>query len=183
MIAPRQNRVINSYGVGADQFCSRVMTTNEYGCPYATVDTELESYRFLIGSTPITDHSIQCSYGGAQQLAEFQKFFRAMGADINLPNMWMDKTGLDGSNCWFDGFKYYYGLICQNFNLEMVESDDVFTGQFANSFSDITLETRWVNTSTQALASLTGSEKLDLTIFLQFNALLTVTPTALLIES
>jgi hypothetical protein len=180
MVVPRQNRCISAMGLGADQYCSRISVNSATnGCAYVATDSELESYRFLIGSSPVTDHSIVCTKGGAAQFAEMQKFFRSLGSDINLP---LGPSSAVGKK-WVDLFKIHYGLICQNFNLENIESDDVFTGQFANSFSDITLETRWTKVLDGSMATLDDAEKLELMIYMQYNALLTVTPTALLIES
>ena len=128
MVVPRQQKVMNSYGLGMDQFVSALYTTadntniDDYGAAYATTKTELESYRFLIGSTPITDHSVYCLAGGAEQAMEMVKFFRTLGHDLSIGKVGQDTTySTAGSKIWnSDAFKAEYGLICQNFNLEMV---------------------------------------------------------------
>lgn len=138
----------------------------------STAAGEFTFYRFLVGSNPITDHSIDCRNGGANQAQEVVKFFRALGNDLSFGYC----CDVVGTGAYVDNFKTDVGLIAQNFMLEKIESDDVFTGQFANTFSDLTLEL-------QSDVTIADADKIILDFFLQYNALLTVTPTSLLIES
>lgn len=177
LVVPRLNSVVNNGGLGMDQFVSKWTQNAEKPDGVATTSAataagEISTYRFLVGSNPVTDHSIDCLRGGANQAMEVMKFFRGLTNDMSLGYV----CDVVGTGAFADNFKSEYGLIAQNFQLEKIESDDVFTGQFANTFSDLTLELN----STVTLAD---ADKLILDFFLQYNALLTVTPTALLIES
>ena len=154
-----------------------------------TTQVELWNYRWLIGSTPVTgelctinyiylffchrsffffllDHAIDCMYGGAMQFMELVKTVRSMGHEVTFGKC--GRNSAYGNNGWVDNFKQEFGLIAQNFNLEMIESDDIFTGMFANTFSDITLELNFTQTGFQ------DADKLLLDFYFQYNALLTV---------
>lgn len=141
LVVPRLNSVVTNGGLGMDQFISKWTQNANQPAGVATVSAstpaaEFTHYRFLIGSNPVTDHSIDCRNGGANQAMEVVKYFRSLGNDLSFGYV----NDVVSSGAFADNFKTEYGLIAQNFNLEKIESDDVFTGQFANTFSDLTLE-------------------------------------------
>jgi len=183
LCVPRQARVANTYGLGVNQYPSHIIaTTANGGRAYVTAERELQNYRWLIGSTPITDHVIDCTKGGASQAQEMIKFFVGMTGTVNFPRPTVPVIATADNLApnihhqhFYDNFRTEMGLICQNLSLENIDSDDVFTGQFANTFSDLTLETSWNG-------SFASGEHLELQFFFEYNALLTITPTALLIE-
>jgi len=177
LVVPRLNSTVNNGGLGMDQFISSWTQNAEKPDGVSTVSGstaagEFTFYRFLIGSSPVTDHSIDCRNGGANQAMEVMKYFRSLGNDLSFGYA----SDVVGTGAYANNFKSEYGLIAQNFNLEKIETDDVFTGQFANTFSDLTLEL-------DSSVTVADADKILLDFFLQYNALLTVTPTALLIES
>lgn len=207
MVVPQLHSVMRSGGLGMDTYPSRfynpmyisdtattgtditsTMNTDSaagrpFGFPYMVrspahplAPIELRDFRFLIGSTPVTDHSIDCTNGGAQQAMECVKFFRALTDDMNLGGS-RSATAAGTSTLFVPSFKDEYGLICQNFSLEQIEDDNVFVGQFANNFSDLTLELAYIG------GTIADTDKIHLTFFLEHNALLTVTPTQIAIES
>ena len=189
LCVPRQARVANTYGLGVNQYPSHIIATSANGGrAYVTAERELQNYRWLIGSTPVTDHVIDCTKGGASQAQEMIKFFAGLTGTVNFPRPRIpvvadSTTATAGGNLvpsiththFYDNFRTEMGLICQNLSLENIDSDDVFTGQFANTFSDLTLETSWNG-------GFESGEHLELQFFFEYNALLTITPTALLIE-